>query len=200
MDASNTRTKRLLNRNTIGSMPFEIDICNRHDDNAVDLSALRAAVEHVLREEAVESAVISVTIVDNSAIHAINKEHLQHDYPTDVISFQLDWTSSAFDVPPLSADSRSAGASIEGEIVVSYDYAQQNAAEGNWSTADEVTLYVIHGLLHICGYDDLSVAEKRIMRQRERSVLAGLGLHPVYPADDSPADVQAISESPGGDS
>lgn len=177
-------------------MSFEIDICNRHSDNAVDLSALRAAVEHVLREETVESAVISVTIVDDQTIHTMNREHLQHDYPTDVISFQLDWSSPTGDSPPLTPENRSAQASIEGEIVVSYDYAQQSAPAGNWSTGDEVTLYVVHGLLHICGYDDLSSAEKRVMRNRERSVLSGLGLTPVYPADDA----RASEESPGADS
>lgn len=182
-------------------MPFEIDICNRHKDNAVDLSVLRTAVEHVLQEESVESAVISVTIVDDPTIHTINRDHLQHDYPTDVISFQLDWSSPNADAPLLTSDNRSAGAAIEGEIVVSYDYASQNAQPGDWTTSDEVTLYVVHGLLHICGYDDLSTAEKQIMRERERCVLAGLGLKPVYAADDlHEADDSGFSESAGVDS
>ena len=166
------------------SMFAEIDICNKHPANAVDISTLEAAIEHALQEENVASAVLSVTIVNNDEIHELNQQHLQHDYPTDVISFQLDWCSPEFDEPPQSATGRSAGANIEGEIIVSYDYAQQSADEGQWSTENELTLYVVHGLLHICGYDDLTPKEKLVMRAREKSILAGLNLSPVYPSDD----------------
>lgn len=161
----------------------EIDICNKHSANAVDIPALEAAVEHALQAEQVASAVLSITIVSNDEMHALNRQHLQHDYPTDVISFQLDWSSPKVDEPPLSATGRSAAASIEGEIIVSYDYAAQSAEEGEWSTENELTLYVVHGLLHICGYDDLTPEEKLIMRGREQAILTGLGLSPIYPAD-----------------
>ena len=49
---------------------------------------------------------------------------------------------------------------------------------------NELTLYVIHGLLHICGYDDLPPQEKAIMRSRERAILNSLSLTPVYPDED----------------
>lgn len=168
-------------------MSFEIDICDNHPEQSVDVTALQSAVEHALRMEEVQAAILSVTIVDDATIHQLNRDHLDHDYPTDVISFQLDWSSPEHSEPPQTPTGRSAGSAIEGEIITSLDYAKQSAPDGNWSTKDELTLYVIHGLLHICGYDDLSAAEKRIMRSRERSLLDGLGLTPIYP-DDEPEE------------
>ena len=71
---------------------FEIDISNQQDLIPVDLEQLRQAVLVALKLEAVQSAVLSISIVDNPTIHEVNREHLQHDYPTDVISFQLDFS------------------------------------------------------------------------------------------------------------
>lgn len=164
-------------------MPFEIDITAPDQVNA---DTIEAALRHALQTEQVESAILSVSIVDNRTIHRLNQQHLQHDYPTDVISFQLEWTSDDRSEPPRTTSNRSAEARVEGEIVASWEYAQEMAERGRWSAENELTLYVVHGMLHICGYDDLSPAEKSVMRQRERTVLEGLGLFPVYPDDDNP--------------
>lgn len=166
-------------------MSFEIDISSSQDMLSIDIRGLTRAIERALQIEQVASAVLSVTVVDNKAIHQINREHLQHDYPTDVISFQLDF---AFDdeVPADSlAELRAAGAMIEGEIIASAEMAADMASSGQWTAMNELTLYVIHGLLHICGYDDLTPEEKAIMRTRERVILNALGLSPVYPEDDA---------------
>jgi probable rRNA maturation factor len=199
---------------------FEIDISNQQDRIPVDTERLQQAVLVALKLEAVQSAVLSISIVDNATIHEINREHLQHDYPTDVISFQLDFSQNGLpndefdddagdsdednDAPPGSeiddspafeyddeqpadeaVDPRPAfGAFIEGEIIASAEMAEQMAAEGHWNTDSELLLYVVHGLLHICGYDDLSAPEKAVMRTRERCILDSLGLHPVYPQDE----------------
>ncbi len=157
-------------------MPFEVDITARTHAARVDVAALEQAVHRALEVEAVVDAVLSVTLVDNAAIHEINRDHLQHDYPTDVISFQLDWSHPDRDAPGTGPDQRSAGAAIEGEIVASVEYARSEAALQGWETQFELTLYVIHGMLHICGYDDLESAEKEIMRAREAAVLSQLGL------------------------
>jgi len=69
-------------------------------------------------------------------------------------------------------------------VIVSAEYAEQMAGEGGWTAMDELTLYVVHGILHICGYDDLTTDEKTIMRQREVAVMKSLGLVPRYAAND----------------
>jgi len=185
---------------------FEIDISNQQSCVPVNVQKLHEALLEALRLEGVESAVLSVSIVDNNAIHQINRDHLQHDYPTDVISFQLDFSDSPFGDTETSDDPEDTdagseedeadeitendprpafGAAIEGEIIASAEMAQQMAAEGHWNPDSELLLYVIHGLLHICGYDDLSPPEKADMRSREKCILAALGLTPVYPQDDA---------------
>ena len=195
---------------------FEIDISNRQSALAFDENRVQAAVLRALAIEQVASAVLSISIVDNSAIHKINRDHLQHDYPTDVISFQLDFVTAgdlqcddevenddedlldedypeddaeidddSVDVTDgeLLTEGRAAGAAIEGEIIASAETAVSMATDGEWSAEAELILYIVHGLLHICGYDDLTPEEKCIMRARERAILSELGLTAIYAED-----------------
>ncbi len=178
-------------------MSFEIDISDSTNGQNVDLAKLDAALRHALAVENVASAVLSVSVVTNDEIHRLNRQHLQHDYATDVISFPLDWTSPNHATPPVVKTGRSTAAAIEGEIVVSHDYAEEMAARCGWTLQDELTLYVIHGMLHICGYDDLSPSEKEIMRSRERCILNGLGLSPSYPDDNRGTGTDRDDEPPG---
>lgn len=195
---------------------FEIDISDRQSALVFDGNSLRDAVLRALALEHVASAVLSISIVDNAAIHVINRDHLQHDFPTDVISFQLDFISADQrrsddnvendaededeDFPDDSGDAvdddvddagsrevlsegRAAGATIEGEIIASAEMAASMAGDAKWSADAELILYVVHGLLHICGYDDLTPEEKCIMRARERAILSELGLTAIYAED-----------------
>lgn len=176
-------------------MAFEIDLRNDQTSLAVDDSVVRRAVAVALHAEQVKTAVISITIVDNATIHRLNREYLQHDYPTDVISFALGFLADEDDedededsdtddvavdrqsltnLPSLSLPA--AGAVIEGEIIASAEMACQMATEYAWEANSELLLYVVHGVLHLCGYDDLTPEDQTVMRQREREILGVLGL------------------------
>jgi probable rRNA maturation factor len=87
---------------------------------------------------------------------------LEHDYPTDVLSFALESD------PP----------QLVGEIVASVDTAAQMAAEARWSAADELLLYVVHGTLHLAGYEDNTPVAAEKMRAAELAVLRRLGISP----------------------
>ena len=183
-------------------MSFEIDVSCSHPSFRINESQLLNALRHGLQVERVRSAVLSLTVVDNPTIHQLNNEHLQHDYPTDVISFQLEWTSGARDAtaPSRMPTGRSVDANIEGEVVVNADIAAEMAQQCGWSTNEELTLYAVHGMLHICGYDDQTSDEKEIMRAREKAILLGMGLTPQYPAvgrsdDDEPPGESRKCES-----
>lgn len=164
----------------INGMNYEIDISNRQSVLALDLQELRAALIHALQLEKIASAVLSISIVDNATIHQLNREHLQHDYPTDVISFSLELL-----LPETgkAGSLRAEGAVIEGEIVASAEMALEMASEGQWTPASELKLYLIHGMLHLCGYDDLTANEQSIMRTREREIMNQLGLRAIYAED-----------------
>ncbi len=138
-----------------------VEISNTQGFLDVDAARLTGLVEGVLRDEGVEHAAISVALVDNATIRRINQEHLAHDWPTDVISFSL----SAAGEPELA-----------GELVVSTEMAAATAREVSAEPAAELSLYVVHGLLHLCGYDDLTESDILEMRARESMHLMRHGL------------------------
>ena len=84
--------------------------------------------------------------------------------------------AGAADPPAVPA----AGAAVEGEIIASAEMAAQMAPEGQWSADAELALYVVHGLLHLCGYDDLTPADRSLMKTREILAMNSLGFNPVY--------------------
>lgn len=128
---------------------------------AIDRRHMRDVVRIVLEGEEVGDAEIGLAFVDNPTIHQLNKRYLQHDEPTDVLSFPLSDPGSR---------------KLAGELVLGVEVAQAQAVERGHDVGTELTLYVIHGLLHLCGYDDHSDDGVQAMRQRERHYLEKLGL------------------------
>ncbi len=160
---------------------IEITISDQQVHLTVEIQRLRDVVERVLLEEGIPSAEISLALVDDAAIHRINRDFLGHDHPTDVISFVLSSSSPDPQVRtanPSTSPPHSARHHLEGELVVSTETAVREAAKHGWSAADELLLYVVHGLLHLCGYDDLTDEARPLMRGRERQVLAHWQLTP----------------------
>jgi probable rRNA maturation factor len=141
---------------------WQIEVVNEQAAVAVDAAQIRQAVEQVLRDADLEHAEVSVAVVGDEAIHALNRQYLRHDYPTDVLSFLLERR----------------GAELEGEIVVSGETAARVAGELGWPAAAELLLYVIHGALHLVGHDDAEAAQRQAMRNREREYLIRWGWEP----------------------
>lgn len=139
---------------------IEVAVANEQSALAVDEARLRRAVRIALAGTAVRRAVVSVAVVDDDTIHRLNRQYLDHDYATDVLSFALDRSEDC----------------LEGEVIVSADTASAAAGRFGWSAADELLLYVVHGVLHLAGYDDILPRQRAEMRQRERTCLAHFGL------------------------
>lgn len=136
-------------------------VANPQEAVPIDKGRVRAVVATVLDGEGVTESAVSVAFVDNPTIHQLNKRYLNHDEPTDVLSF------------PMS----DAGAKkLEGELVIGAEVAAAQAAERGHTVEAEWALYVIHGLLHFCGYDDHDDDDRVAMRHRERHYLRELGL------------------------
>jgi probable rRNA maturation factor len=100
--------------------------------------------------------------VDDAEIARVHEEFLGDPSPTDVITFPY----SSVEGP------------IEGELVVSVETALREAERRDTNPFDEVALYVIHGILHLCGHRDDTAAGGRRMWRRQSEILAGLGLGP----------------------
>jgi probable rRNA maturation factor len=127
----------------------------------VDHEALTHLVRRLLEAEGVARALVSVVLVDNATIRDVNRRHLGHDWPTDVIGFRL---------------SEAREPTLTGELVVSTEMAAETAREAGVDPWAELALYVVHGLLHWCGYDDQTAAGAAAMRRREDEILASEGL------------------------
>jgi probable rRNA maturation factor len=139
----------------------KISIASPQELVPLDRKRLREVARLVLDGEGVSQPEISLAFVDNPTIQQLNVRYLQHDEPTDVLSFPLSEPGSA---------------RLAGEIVVGVEVARDQAASRGHDVQAELALYVIHGLLHLCGYDDHEPEDAAAMRQRERHYLAKAGL------------------------
>lgn len=90
----------------------------------------------------------------------LNARYLNHDWPTDVLSFVLDASDE----------------SIDGEVIVSAETAQSASAEHGTTPVEEFLLYVVHGTLHLVGHDDQDDASAAEMRHLEQLILSQLNL------------------------
>lgn len=124
-------------------------------------------MKHVLESSDIHTAIVGVAVLSDESIRQLNRDFLQHDNTTDVLSF------------PLTMDHET----LEGEIAISLDTAISRAKDYDWEVADELLLYVIHGALHLIGYRDNSESAIAEMRTQEVAMLAHFGLRPRYHHD-----------------
>src|SRR5262245_51417779 len=130
---------------------YQLSLDNRQSQ-PVNESLLIEQLTIALQSEQVAGADVTIALVDDAELHRVNREFLEHDWPTDVISF-----SYAENEGILAVDGpRGAGRSLDGELVVSVETAARCATVHGWSFHAELLLYCVHGLLHLCGYDDLT--------------------------------------------
>jgi len=141
---------------------IEIAICDEQTVVAVDADRVRGAIGSILADASMGSAEISLAIVDDPTIGALHHKYLGHDGPTDVLSFVLSETDRH----------------LIGEVVVSAETAATTAGEYGWDPASELLLYVIHGTLHLVGYDDAVPEAAEEMRRQEAHYLRQVGVTP----------------------
>ena len=134
----------------------------------IDRGRMREIARAVLEGEGVREYEISLAFVDNPTIHRLNKQYLQHDEPTDVLTF------------PYSAGNAK---KLEGELVLGVEIAKAQGEERGHDVQAELALYVIHGLLHLCGFDDKSSDAEKKMRAREKHYLLQLSLPDIAEGD-----------------
>ncbi len=116
------------------------------------------------REDVPTTTEVSISFVDDDAIHELNRTWRGIDRPTDVLSFECDGAGD--DMPVIEGEAFELG-----DIVIAPDVAEAQAPTYGVSFAHEVSLLVTHGLLHLCGYDHMEDAEAEEMEARERELL-----------------------------
>jgi probable rRNA maturation factor len=134
---------------------IRIHVFNAHPHYKRRRAGIIILLRRVLKGEAVDAATISVIFVDDRRMIKLNTEYLNHTYTTDVLSF------------PLSDEEKI----VDGEVYVNLDQARRQAKEFNAALNEEALRLVIHGTLHLVGYDDATVHEKGRMTERENFYL-----------------------------
>lgn len=128
----------------------------------IDKNKIKKLVAAVLKaEKKGVNTELSIVFVDNKRIKEMNSAFLGHNYATDVLSF------------PYPEPSRKN--TIAGEIIVSVEMAAEFSQKQGYSLEGEVALYLIHGLLHLLGYDDKHKSDAKKMHQREGELLSNFG-------------------------
>ncbi|WP_264082205.1 rRNA maturation RNase YbeY [Desulfuromonas versatilis] len=126
---------------------------------------MRRVARRILSASGCPDAELSVVVVDDEQIRDLNRDYLQRDKPTNVISFAMQ-----------EGDGAGLNPEILGDVVISADTAARDAAEAGVSFESELYFLLLHGILHLLGYDHERGTEEqaRIMEEREREIFAML--------------------------
>ncbi|MGI0106045.1 rRNA maturation RNase YbeY [Salinimicrobium sp. WS361] len=126
---------------------------NFYSENTFELKGISDHenwIKRVIASEGKKTGEISFIFCDDDYLLDINQQYLDHDTFTDIISFDT-----------------SVGNILNGDIFISTQRVEENAAEYNVAFSEELQRVIIHGILHLCGYKDKSQDEAQLMRRKE---------------------------------
>lgn len=128
--------------------------CDEMDFKLKNWKKVKKLAEKVISDEKKISGNLNFIITNNNNILKLNKQFLKHDYFTDVITFNYN-----------------KGKCINGEIYISIDTVKENANNYDVSLKDELLRVMLHGVLHLCGYNDNNESEKESIKRMENYYL-----------------------------
>lgn len=135
-----------------------IRICNSQRKFPIDTQEIESVVEKTLQLENIQTDEVTVHFVSKKKITELHDEFFDDPTPTDCISFPID-------------EADEIGYNVLGEIFVCPEVAREYALQHGNDAQAELKLYVIHGLLHLIGYDDIDPKDRKVMRQKEKAVI-----------------------------
>jgi probable rRNA maturation factor len=137
---------------------------NRVRKSGVNGRALIATARRLLEALGKRSAGLSLVLVNDRAIRALNREYRGKDAATDVLSF------------PLDGATRGSAEPLLGDVVISVETARRQSAEYDASLQREIYRLLIHGVLHLLDYDHVTAGQRRAMRREERRLADAIAL------------------------
>jgi len=136
--------------------------------DCIDKQWMRKIAQQILQAESVTPPYeISIAFTDSETVQKLNRDYRGIDEPTDVLSFYMlpqEKNESSFILPP-------DGVTHLGEVIISYPQAAEQAKEQGHPMKQELALLIIHGILHLLGYDHEQPEEEAKMRVREKELL-----------------------------
>ncbi|MDD5524434.1 MAG: rRNA maturation RNase YbeY, partial [Smithella sp.] len=135
---------------------MKLQIENNQNKIKIDKRRIRSTVLRIMRILDCADKEISLSFVDDEKIKELNKEYLGKDKPTNVISFSLR-EGEYSDINP----------QIMGDIIISVETAQRDALWGNLTVSQEIDFLIIHGILHLLGYNHENTTRKETNKMRK---------------------------------
>ena len=142
---------------------MQISIVSHREPEPLDLTTFERLAQFVLdRESAPVYAELSIAIVDLAEMTQLNEQYRGKQGPTDVLSFECD---------DLCAESDADEPLALGDVVIAPEFAEEQAAEYGHTVEEELNLLLVHGVLHLLGYDHEDDRDAEAMQARERALL-----------------------------
>ncbi len=138
-----------------------VSLHNRQHKEPIDTGRLRRSLKRLLKKLERSAAEVSVLVVDDEQIQQINRDYLDRDRPTNVISFAM-----------TEGEGGEINPELLGDIIISAETAARDAATGGLQLMEEMEFLLIHGLLHLLGYnhENTSPDETERMKSKEREL------------------------------
>ena len=143
------------------------------------VSTTIAATPHAGLATIAATIEISIRLTSDAEVQTLNRQYRGQDKPTNVLSFPM-VQPDLIDTVANTDD----GEVLLGDIVLAYETCARESVERGVSTQDHATHLIVHGVLHLLGYDHMNDSEAEAMEAIERDVMASLGLHDPYPIQD----------------
>jgi probable rRNA maturation factor len=137
-----------------------LSIKNNQDKLPIQNETVRKIARSILLEHGIAHYKICLAFLDNAQIQKLNRDFLDHDCPTDVLTF------------PYQSIHRNSKKPLWADIAISAEQAMYNSRIFNTCVAEELCLYIIHGILHAVGFNDTNPNEKQRMQREEQRLLS----------------------------
>ena len=142
----------------------------------VSAAAVRRRAEKMLDHLGLQDVELSIGLVNDAAIHELNRSFRKKDKPTDVLAFPMLDELPATPGRKAKRAAKTKGPEVReltgllGDVIISIETAERQARENDRPLADELTMLLAHGLLHLLGFDHLTDAEERAMTEATRDL------------------------------
>jgi probable rRNA maturation factor len=145
----------------------EVSISNRQKRVSIDAGKIRRAAKRILSGLGFQGYELSIVIVDDREITQLNRQYFHRNRPTNVISFPME-----------GGDPASLHSKVLGDVVISAETAKRQAEEAGGKAKDEILFLLIHGVLHLAGYDHEGTADERKKMEAKEKELFSLLIRP----------------------
>lgn len=143
-----------------------IKFFNETDEEIKEVKELRKLIKYAIKHEGLENIEFDIIFIDNKKIRELNRDYRNIDKPTDVITFALS------DYEDVICDK----IKVLGDIYISTEKAHEQALEYGHSYLRELSFLMVHGFLHLLGYDHMNKEDEKIMFEKQEVILDEYGI------------------------